>query len=280
MLLLGGLLVLRVPFSFAVTLWQESGQPAGWARAVFILGTYVLTAAFIWWERERLRDFHIDVVAGVVFMLQTFCFPIGIGLFALMRRRGARWPAPPRGIARWMLLGLCAGLAMQIAIQWLGLNPAVPRTAEAATLSSLLFRIPLQMTNAAVFEEPLFRGFLWGYLRKAGLRDVWIWLVQAGLFVAGHIYYLNTEPFGPWLIRMLIPSLLFGLIAWQARSIAASMAAHGATNAAGDMIMHSPSAAEALSVSAAALGLFGLALGAVVAWELWQRRGLGRAGAA
>jgi membrane protease YdiL (CAAX protease family) len=152
----------------------------------------------------------------------------------------------------------------------LGIEPPETRGATPASLMFLLPAILTQMTTAAVWEEPLFRGFLWGYLRRWRWPNVLIWLFQAALFTAGHIYYLKEEAFVPWLIRMMLPSLIVGLIAWQARSIFASMVTHGVFNASGDMLSHTRSLPEAIQVSWSAVvilaGIF------VVVWILeWLR---------
>ena len=104
------------------------------------------------------------------------------------------------------------------------------------------------MTWAAVLEEPLFRGFLWGYLRRVRWKDGWIWLFQALLITLGHVFYLKTEAIGPWFIRMMLPSLVIGFIAWRAKSIFASMVTHGVFNASNDMLFHTRSLLEAVKV--------------------------------
>jgi membrane protease YdiL (CAAX protease family) len=127
------------------------------------------------------------------------------------------------------------------------------------------------MTTAAVLEEPLFRGFLWGYLRRWHWPNVLIWLFQAALFTLGHIYYLKEEAFVPWLIRMMLPALLIGFIAWQARSIFAGMVTHGVFNASTDMLLHTRSLAEAIYLSWSIVVILTGILAAV--WILeWLRR--------
>ena len=125
------------------------------------------------------------------------------------------------------------------------------------------------MTNAAVWEEPLFRGFLWGYLRLAKWKNVWIWLFQAVLFTLGHVYYLRSEAFVPWLIRMLLPSLLIGFIAWRAGSIFASMVTHGTFNACGDILFHSKSLSGAMQVAWSGMIILAVILGCVLIFE-WR----------
>ncbi|HEX6035790.1 MAG TPA: hypothetical protein VFY83_15220, partial [Anaerolineales bacterium] len=107
LLLLGGLLFLRFPFLIGADLLlsRESVALRTITPFVFGVGTYLITAVLIWWEREHLRAFWIDLAVAITFLFQTFCFPIGIGLFVAMRRRQARFPAPPANVWRWALLG-------------------------------------------------------------------------------------------------------------------------------------------------------------------------------
>ena len=245
LLLLAGLLLLRFPFLIGsdLILPKQPALPRTISMFVFMIGTYLLTAVLIWWERERLRDFWIDLAAGITFLLNLFCFPIGIGLFRAMHRHQARFPAPPANVWRWALLGAVLAIASNIFIVSLGIAPREPGSVSAS-FGFLIPAILIQMTMAGVLEEPLFRGFLWGYLRRIHWKDGWIWLVQALLFTLGHVYYLRTEAIGPWLARIMLPALLIGFIAWQAKSIFASMVTHGFFNASGDMLLHTRSLEE------------------------------------
>lgn len=250
LLLLAGLLFLRFPFLISVDLLlpKQPALPHTIAKFGFIIGTYLLTAVLIWWEREHLRDFWIDLAAGITFLLNLFCFPIGIGLFRAMRRHQARFPAPPANLWRWALLGAVLAIVCNIfIIAGLGIEPPGARGAQPAGFGYLLTAIVLQITMAGVFEEPLFRGFLWGYLRRARWKNGWSWLFQALLFTLGHVYYLQNEAIGPWFIRIMLPALLIGFIAWQAKSIFASMVTHGFFNASGDIMLHTSSLAEAVN---------------------------------
>ena len=246
-LLLTGLLLLRFPFLIGTDLLlpKQPTLPRTIASFVFIIGTYLLTAVLIWWEREHLQDFWIDLAAGITFLLNVFCFPIGIGLFRAMRRHQARFPTPPANVWRWALLGAVLAIVSNIFVVGVGIAPREPGSVST-TFGFLIPAILIQMTMAGVFEEPLFRGFLWGYLRRARWNDGWIWLFQALVFTLGHVYYLRTEAIGPWFLRMMLPALIIGFIAWRAKSIFASMVTHGFINASGDMLLHSPSLPEAV----------------------------------
>ncbi len=272
LLLLGGLLFLRFPFLIIAdaVLIDKLSEVRFIIPIIYDGGTYLLTAILIWWERERLQEFWIDLASAITFLCQTFCFPIGIGLFWAMRRSRAKFPATPNGVWHWLLTGAILAITCDMLIMTWGINPSHPRGPEAASFSHLVPAILIQMTNAAVWEEPLFRGFLWGYLRRAQWKNGWIWLFQAALFTLGHVYFLKNEAFIPWLIRMLLPSLLIGFIAWRARSIFVSMVTHGVFNAYGDMLFHTRSLPEAMQVGwSAMIVLAGILMGVwIIEWRI------------
>jgi membrane protease YdiL (CAAX protease family) len=262
LLLLGGLLFLRFPFLIVLTM--TAAETSSVQRLVtllgFEIGTYLLTALLIWRERERLSEFWFDLPAAVTFLCQIFLFPVGIFLFWKMKKSQSWFPKPQFRVWRWALIGAILGIACEILLTTQGFVPPGPRGDSTADFSFLFPAVLIQMTNAAVWEEPLFRGFLWGYLRQIKWPNFWIWLFQAVLFTLGHVYYLQNENVWVWLVRMLLPSLLLGLIAWQAKSIFASMLTHGCINACGDMLLHTRSLPEAVSVGINAM----LVLGAVL----------------
>jgi branched-subunit amino acid transport protein len=188
-------------------------------------------------------------------LFQMFCFPIGIGLFAAMRHEKTKFPVPPGKVWRWLLFGAILALLANLLTMHLGIAPEQTRSDAIASFGFLLPAIAVQLTNAAVWEEPLFRGFLWGYLRRLSWANGLIWFFQAGLFTLGHVYYLPTETFLPWLIRMLLPALILGFIAWQAQSIFASMVTHGVFNASFDLLAHTRSLAEAQALCWCAIAI-------------------------
>ncbi len=119
------------------------------------------------------------------------------------------------------------------------------------------------------FQEGKWSCPQWRMKRPNGL----IWLFQAVLFTLGHIYYLKDEAFVPRLIRIMLPALLTGFIAWQARSIFTSMVTHGVFNASADMLLHTRSLSEAIHVSwSAAVLLTGLLVGVWILEWLRHRR--------
>jgi membrane protease YdiL (CAAX protease family) len=105
------------------------------------------------------------------------------------------------------------------------------------TISLLMSLFFIQLGNAAAIEEPLFRGFLWGFLKSHHWNEYLIWLFQAALFSLGHIYYFGVNNFSFFVI-VPFSALLFGLCAWRSRSIGTSMVVHGFYNSVIDVVSH------------------------------------------
>jgi hypothetical protein len=253
--LLAGLLILRL-LILGLLGWFTDW---GWLSPVYEIGTYFLTACLIWLERDRLADFHIDTLAlAVIIFFKPFqtvyltvrgmaalplAFPsagaIGVWIVAAGLLL-ALWLSRPRpaGISGrsilWFGIGLLVGLMMAVVTGWL-MSHQMPKGTLLPGMNVWSYLlpaakdVPYQLGYAAVSEEPLFRGFLWGYLRKAGWKNIWILLFQAGLFMIGHIYYVIEAPISFWLIVPL-GALVLGALAWRSRTICSSLAAHAVVN--------------------------------------------------
>ncbi len=245
------LLLLRIPYTVIATyLWSRT---TGWPPAVYQLGTYLLTAFFIWWERDDLSDVHLDGLSIVLIVLfgpaqtlilrywgiqtpLTFPHPAGLLIWAAaivltiaLGRSTFRRAVVNRTTVGWLAAGLLAGLllaSLQNLDSFRNAQNLVPLPSVSGSTGLAFF---YQLGYAAACEEPLFRGFLWGYLRRLGWPDGRAWLLQAGLFMIAHLYFINALRLQFWL---LIPAsgLLFGLFAWRSRSIAPGMLAHAAVN--------------------------------------------------
>ncbi len=262
-LLLAGLLVLRLPFLGGVRFFASPS----WLSPAYQIGTDLLTAGLIWWERGRLTEFHIDGLALWIILLakpiQTLyltlvwhmnagayadplsfpnwpalcCWVIAGGLAVALWLSHQPWPKLSRPSFVWAGLGILAGLLAAVLLAL----PMSLQVTDAPSFSSSVVRNALgvgapsffyQLGYAAVSEEPLFRGFLWGYLRQAGWKNRWILLTQAGLFVLGHIYYLTAAPISFWMVVPLGALVLGGLV-WRSKLLSSSLAAHATVNAIG-----------------------------------------------
>ena len=258
-LLLAGLLILRLPFLTGITLFSSPE----WLDPVFEIGTYFLTACLIWWERERLAHFHIDGLAlGIIILfkpVQTlyltivwnfnsnplafpnwpglFLWGISLGLVAALWLSRAPWPKLSRKSWIWFGAGILAGLLTVLLMAYpMSLQVNNGSDCVSSQMLTVLRRaLPAffyQLGYAAVSEEPLFRGFLWGYLRLAGWKNRWICLLQASLFMLGHSFYIIRAPISFWLI-VPFGAIVFGGLVWRTKSLSSSLAAHGISNALG-----------------------------------------------
>jgi membrane protease YdiL (CAAX protease family) len=250
-LLIAGMLILRIPFLAGMRYFTWTST-ASWVMPIFEVGTYVLTAILIWLERDRLADHHVDLLALIILIVGK---PLELLLsgFSIMGWRSLRSsayllylpvaaaplvglviarPAPARCGARkwlWLGVGVVAGIAAGAFSGWLSRLEFAPPAGSSITPGILIVLPVQQLLYAGIAEEPVFRGFLWGALRRAGWKDAWVLLLQWALFWLAHIYWLDRSPVTFWVIVPL-GGLVLGALAWGARSIGVSMIAHGLLN--------------------------------------------------
>jgi membrane protease YdiL (CAAX protease family) len=270
-LLISGLIILRFPLLIGARLLRPDTE--GWAISICEVGTYLLAAVLIVWERDRLANSHIDSLAIGLLLLKPFeilfyrngsfgpytgraCLlyiPIAVCLaVVLLVRRPSFHRLSWRNLV-WLAAGALAGMGMGIGVGYLFSHFQTPGAGWVGRMSLsdifetpdmlgqyllYLVRKPLQQAfYAGAMEEPLFRGFLWGALLRAGWKHGWICLFQAGLFCLGHIYYLLAGLY--WSFGFtFIAGLVFGALAWRTRSIVTSITAHGFANGWGDIFAH------------------------------------------
>lgn len=204
---------------------------------------YVLSAAMMAVTRNSFRDFRIDRLSIILFIVfgtvlripppsavstanepTYYAFGIialALGLIVLRSRRypgrwaGADW--------RWLVLGLLLGVVQVLVIATLG--PLFSgesirlRSTWPITTGGLLLTFLYQIGHSAILEEPAFRGFLWGYLEQRRWHPAYIWQLQAALFWIAHLNYFD-RPFTLW-ISLPVAGLLYGWLSWKSGSISA-----------------------------------------------------------
>lgn len=256
--ILVALILLRILYLGGIRLLTRPDYP-DWLLPSEMILTYTLTAALIYLQRHRLAIFHITTMSLVLFLFAPLLEPvvsyatgnwirwpyslvfrssvvvvaIVLSVLLVMSRKQLRL-----GCERpyWIAIGVIAGVILALAYGLyfefqdfgrIGVRDSILK--PPATISDAVTSCFVQLINAAIMEEPLFRGFLWGYLRKWGLSDFRILVTQTFLFWAAHIYYLGLIPFSFWI---LVPSagIVFGVLAWRSRSIAPGLVAHSIVN--------------------------------------------------
>lgn len=85
------------------------------------------------------------------------------------------------------------------------------------------------VASGGILEEPIFRGFLWGFLKRSGWTDILILFFQAFLFMVSHLNHID-HPITFWLVG---PSLgvILGVLALRSKSILPPIVAHSLYNA-------------------------------------------------
>lgn len=269
--LLACLIFLRIPYLIGVTaLFHKLPFLLG---SIFNNGTFFITSLLIWWERDRLSEFHITrgvlvifiwapLVSLIISLVFIHEFSVGqIPLFHLLISFWLLWILKKSNFKNqqssnnWIirisvavLVGICLGTIFGYVNGQQNLGGGIigkHRTFPESVLMLLSVKswvtvLPLfmvQLTTAATLEEPLFRGFLWGYLKNSGWEEKWILLFQAFLFWIGHIYYWSSAPYSFWII-VPFAGLILGFLAWTSRSIVTSMVSHGLFNSIGDFLAH------------------------------------------
>lgn len=255
------LVILRIPFQ---GFFHVAGK-YDWVNMVWEIGTYFIVACLIYIERNQLIQYHIDALALYIIILfkpletilsalmgfteDPFSFPnipaiilwiISISLLLALWRGKYQWEMISIKSIKWFGIGIFSGILVVILLGF-------PVSFQFTGIKSLSWEnvyyllgqsIPgffYQMGYAAVSEEPLFRAFLWGALIKAGWKNLWIWILQAGLFMIAHIYYINRAPISFW-IYVPFGALFLGALVWKSKTISSSLAAHATTNALGAII--------------------------------------------
>ena len=257
-ILLAAMLALRYMITIARIFFPDHGLLVA---PIYETGTYLLVAICMVWNEQSLADYHIPPLAiGMLVLfkpLETIylatngqlysplAFPglpsliiwaIALFLLIYFRRRLFGRGILVRQEWKWLGWGMIAGL-IGVIILAVPLSLQVVYTVQHTIpwmpgLISSVGWIPYQIGYAAASEEPVFRGFLWGYLHKSGWREGWIWCFQAILFTLAHAYYFPSLPISFFLV-VPFGGLLLGWLAWRSRSISTSMIAHGVMNGLG-----------------------------------------------
>lgn len=199
---------------------------------------YTLTAAIVLLNRHRLAALNIDrpfiaalLLGGLFYVL--YLIPsvkvfvgISVGLIYWAYQNNQlvfKNPAPyPKETGFLILLTTLLALAPVLLFQ-----PIMLKTPLNVQIFGTTF-LEFLITDLAsiVFEEVLFRGALWAYVRSLGLGDQAAFYVQAILFWVSHHKYLSLNNLYFFWIALPIISILLGLMTWRSKSLTPSTISH------------------------------------------------------
>lgn len=256
-LIMTGLLFLRFPLLIASS-FKIITIPN--VFELYIDCTYLLTACLIVYERNKLLSFNIGLSSITMFIIIPILKPIiyfvlknsvawkgsypfswyqvaiaVILLVVLIYKHPTIYKEKIKDSLKWIVISGAVGVLYAV-ITGLVYKTFTSPSSMKATFPVFIYLFITQLNNAAPSEEPLFRGFIWGYLRNRKWKEHWIWLFQAAIFSLGHIYYLPDVPIA--FLGTLTAGLVLGLVVWKSKNISTSIIVHGLINSMGDLIMH------------------------------------------
>ncbi len=189
---------------------------------IFLAFTHLVLAILIILERHNLSDFHIDKFTIYIFIFASF-FRVRSGVagenisliliaiagtavaISIFRHKVVIQEAN----LQWALKGI--GIGLLVATLGIFINLILPSSQinVMALQDSLVFtgiKAMFYVFPNVVIEEILFRGFLWGYLRKENWNNNKIAWFQGVLFWALHSSRIIVTPVS---FFILIPLLTF-----------------------------------------------------------------------
>lgn len=234
--ILAFLLLLRLVDQY-LPVWVFGTNIPNWYAYWYVGIAYILTVAIVLLNRHRLASLNVDrpfVIALIIGgFLYLFYLTPDIGIPVAITAAFVFWTYQnnhfllkntieyPSGTILLVLFSVLLALLPIVLFNPTVTKPVTPQLI-LATLAST-FRAQLALI---VFEEVIFRGALWAYLRHLGLRDLTIFLIQAFLFWIAHSKYMFlANPYSFWVAVPLV-SLLLGFIVWRSKSLAPSTIAH------------------------------------------------------
>lgn len=250
----GVLLAIMISFPYLIIRFPEEWQQpiTIWFRVLI----YFFMAILIWLERSDLLSFNIDKASVWIFLLGRTLLTFVMLLFYNFGKDAlflwgaflvsvyiaiTLWRALPREFLHnnnrkrvlvWTGIGFLSGTMLAaaiIAIGYWGLDIISIQSPRLVALRYYVYGFIQALCNPAIDEELIYRGFLWGYLKRIGLEDKWVLFITSGLFLVGHKNFLNSGWVG---LLLALPFALFlGLLVWRSRSLVPSLLSHATFNA-------------------------------------------------
>jgi|RhiMetdeSRZDD1v2_1073273.scaffolds.fasta_scaffold02061_24 CAAX prenyl protease-like protein len=213
--------------------WIFGVDIPNWYGYWYVGIAYILTVAMVGLNRHRLASLNIDTPFVIALMvggfLYLFYLPLDVGIPVVAAAGFLLWAYQqnhfilkntieyPSGTFPLILISVFLALLPIILFHPSIRNPINLRLILASVASTLQVQLAL-----IAFEEVIFRGALWAYLRHLGLNELTIFFTQAFLFWIAHSKYIFLEkPYSFWIAVPLV-SLLLGFLTWRAKSLTPS----------------------------------------------------------
>jgi membrane protease YdiL (CAAX protease family) len=213
--------------------WMFGSNTPQWYGGI----VYILTAAIVWLNRHRLAALHIDrpFIAALLLggILYVFYLIQSVGIFVGIAVGLIYWAyqsnqlvfknpvSYPKGTGFLILLTIPLALAPILLFQ-----PTLKIPITLQIFGSTFLEILIPQLAGIVFEEMLFRGALWAYVRSFGLSDQVAFSIQAILFWVSHHQFLSLNHSYSFWVALPIATILWGLMTWRSKSLTPSTLSH------------------------------------------------------
>ena len=239
-------MVFRLGFAF--TTLALSGIPK-WLGLSMHFFSFFIIILLIFNSRNNLSFYNIDQSAIVILFLFSIVFRIRkfdslfafffevVFLFAttvvlVIFLNKSITLNKNKIISKWFLLSIISGVLfsiLMISIENGTDFDTILNSNSFQSVYSIFYYIFYGIGVTGIFEEPIYRGFLWGTLKKSGMSD-WISLIiQASLFWISHLNMIHST-FSFFIIAPIF-SLILGLLMYKSKSIIPPLLFHCIYNA-------------------------------------------------
>ena len=221
-----------------LAIWIFGPSLPAWLPYWYNSVAYILTASIVWLNRHRLAALNIDrpfmvvlILGGIFYVLHPT--PNNVGVLVGIVAGLILWayfnnhfvfksPVPyPKGTGWLILLTVPLALIPVLFIHSILKTPLSFEIFLETFIGGLMSYLALN-----VFEEVVFRGALWAYLRGLGVNERTAFYLQAFLFWIAHHWALLTKSWYSFFVVIPCITILLGLLAWRSKSLAPSTAAH------------------------------------------------------
>jgi membrane protease YdiL (CAAX protease family) len=212
---------------------------------VYITTSYVVIAVLIWSEIKQLHEYHLEKFTLFLFIFSSlvrrrlgingevyFLLIIALSGLSVIVVMLLNRTCIPKNKIRWALAGAFWGCVLLIltvlceSFQW---KIWIDKTLISDNIALIILRqVVFNYSFGVIVEEMIYRGFLWGYLRKIGWEEKKIIWGQGILFWLSHLYRIRT----PITFFLTIPLLTFvsSKLVQRSRQVFPSILSHLITN--------------------------------------------------
>ena len=231
LLIIGGFALIQICiFIFYISLGTETALflLIESLTTVFLTFTHLALALLIILERHNLSEFNIDKFTIYIFIFASFfrvrsgvagenisLVLIAIAGLAVTASIFGHKVATQNANFQWAIKGIGAGLLIAALTIFINLIHSPSQFNVMILQNSFVFtgiKTMFYVFPNVISEEIIFRGFLWGYLRKAGWDNSKIAWLQGALFWAIHFSRAIVTPITFFVIIPLLTFVLTKLL--------------------------------------------------------------------